>query len=208
MESDSIANKLDYILKESVGIFLKYGIRSVSMDDIARELGISKKTLYQHVSNKAELISKILDSDEFHSKCLENFDNPDTNAIDELLEISVQVSKDLKKYSPSAIYDLHKYYPEVIKPFMERRRSLVLDFIRANIIKGIRQDIYRTDLDVELIALLYIKKLESTHEMILNGDVNYTLEQILSVMFENHIRGICNEAGIRHYENQKSKFQI
>lgn len=186
---------------------MKYGIRSVSMDDIARELGMSKKTLYQYVVSKADLIKKILESNEFHTKCLYREDRNATNAIDELLEISVEVARDLKKYNPSVLYDLQKYYPEVIRPFFERRHNAVLSFIKDNLLKGIGQNIFRADLDVDLIAQLYIKKLEGVHDFLFNGEKPYTFEQILTVMFENHIRGICNENGIKYYENQKSKYQ-
>lgn len=186
---------------------MKYGIRSISMDDIARELGMSKKTLYQFVSSKADLVQKILESNELHSKCFDHLDQAEMNAIDELLSISIQVAQDLKKYNPAVLYDLQKYYPEIIRPFFDRRRKAVLLFTIENLHKGIRQNIYRDDLAVDLVAKLYVNKLEGVHDFMFSGDQSHTYEHILNVMFDNHIRGIANDNGIQYYESQKNKYQ-
>jgi len=200
--------KQEKILLGSVELFMKFGIRSVSMDDIARELGISKKTLYQYFANKADLIAKIL---ELHEKeamhCFQDNSISDINAIDELIEISRTISEDLKKYNPSALFDLHKYYPEIIKPFFERRKIAIHNFTAENLKRGIRQGLYRHDLDIEIVSQLYIKKLEGVHEFIFANNENYTFNKIFNVMFDNHIRGIANTQGLIYYEQQKNKFE-
>jgi len=201
-------DKQNKILKDSVEIFMKFGIRSVSMDDIARELGISKKTLYHYFHSKADLITKIFESHEKESfHCFEDNAGSEVNAIDELIEISIRINEDLKKYNPSALFDLHKYYPDLIKPFFERRKNAVLTFTTENLKRGIRQGLYRHDIDIEIISQLYIKKLEGVHEFIFNNDNIYQFNKIFKVMFDNHIRGIANSQGLIYYEQQKSKFE-
>jgi AcrR family transcriptional regulator len=187
---------------------MKFGIRSISMDDIARELGISKKTLYLYFTNKADLIAKILELHEKESlHCFQDNAGTDVNAIDELIEISRTISEDLKKYNPSALFDLNKYYPEIIKPFFERRKTAVRNFTAENLKRGIRQGLYRHDLDIEIVSQLYIKKLEGVHEFIFANNENYTFNKIFFVMFDNHIRGIANTQGLIYYEQQQNKFE-
>ena len=208
MDEQINIEKQEKILLGSVELFMKFGIRSVSMDDIARELGISKKTLYQYFANKADLIGKILELQEKESdRCLENNPNSELNAIDELLEISRKISGDLKKYNPSAIFDLQKYYPEIIKPFFERRKITVHNFTAENLKRGIRQGLYRHDLDIEIVSQLYIKKLEGIHEFMFTNDETFSYNKIFNVMFDNHIRGIANVQGMEYYEQQKDNFQ-
>ena len=208
MDEQINIDKQNKIIRDSVVLFMKFGIRSVSMDDIARELGISKKTLYQYFSNKADLIAKILELHEKESlHCFEDNAGSDVNAIDELIEISRTVSEDLKKYNPSALFDLHKYYPEIIKPFFERRKTAVHNFTAENLKRGIRQGLYRHDLDIEIVSQLYIKKLEGVHEFIFANNEFYTFNKIFNVMFDNHIRGIANTQGLIYYEQQQNNFQ-
>lgn len=208
MDEQINIDKQNKILRGSVELFMKFGIRSVSMDDIARELGISKKTLYLYFTNKADLIAKILELHENESlHCFHDNAGSEINAIDELIEISRKVSEDLKKYNPSALFDLHKYYPEIIKPFFERRKTAVQNFTAENLKRGIRQGLYRHDLDIEIVSQLYIKKLEGVHEFIFANNENYTFNKIFFVMFDNHIRGIANTQGLIYYEQQQNKFE-
>src|ERR1035437_659352 len=105
--------KLEKIIIESAALFRKYGIRSLSMDDISRELGISKKTIYQYVSNKAELIEMILDWVSTHNICLRSETTGEANAIDDLLSFSLTVQDETNESTPAILFDLQKYYPDV-----------------------------------------------------------------------------------------------
>lgn len=208
MEEQINIEKQEKILLGSLELFMKYGIRSVSMDDIARELGVSKKTLYHYFANKADLLAKILELHEKESlNCFKDNANSELNAIDELLEISRKISDDLKKYNPSALFDLQKYYPEIINPVFERRKTAIHNFTAENLKRGIRQGLYRHDLDIEIVSQLYIKKLEGVHEFIFANNEFYTFNKIFNVMFDNHIRGIANTQGLIYYEQQQNNFQ-
>ena len=205
MEEQVNIEKQEKILLGSLDLFMKYGIRSVTMDDIARELGVSKKTLYHYFANKADLLAKILELHEKESlHCFRDNLNSELNAIDELLEISRKIGDDLKKYNPSALFDLQKYYPEIIKPVFERRKNAVLQFTNENLKRGIQQGLYRQDLDTVIISQLYVKKLEGIHEFMFANEDNYSYDKIFNVMFDNHIRGIANVQGIEYYEQQKN----
>ncbi len=209
MNNTTDNEKLNYILDQSRDLFLKYGIRSISMDDIARELGISKKTLYQYVKNKSDLLAKGFKKIQldFVSSIYEVCSR-EMNAIDELLEVSKLVNQELKKYNPSSVYDMQKYYPEVFNTHIAEEKEYTYRMILENLEKGIREGIYREDQDIELVANLYIQKVESIHDEKFLSQANITMEGIFEVMFENHIRGISNQKGIEYFEKRKQQLNF
>jgi TetR/AcrR family transcriptional regulator, cholesterol catabolism regulator len=203
--------RFENILRESSKLLLQYGIKSVSMDDVAKELGISKKTLYQFVKNKEELIQKILES-KIDNSCgvMNDVVNSDLNAIDVILEISKQVSKTYKEATPSMYFDLQKYYPEVFKKYSERHKDVVSAGIKSNIKIGVEQGIYRDDLNIDLIAELYLQRLREIHNYEFLNNTRYSFKKIFEVMFDNHIRAIANEKGLDYYLKRKKslKFKV
>src|SRR5512138_97505 len=147
------------------GVFLKYGIRSVSMDDICRELGMSKKTLYRYFGNKSDLVSRIL------QQSLEDFESNINavsvnghNAIDVLLELSHVIDEHMQGVSLAISFDLQKYYPEIYHEYLVKKREFASGHLRQNIEKGIHEGYYRQDLNSALIAKLYMQKIEDLHD--------------------------------------------
>jgi AcrR family transcriptional regulator len=209
LEKTEHQEKLDYILRSSMALFENYGIKSISMDDIARELGMSKKTLYQFVDNKSDLIRKGFGKfqDDF-KQAIEDVCSKGMNAIDELLEVSKLVNEAIKKYNPSNVFDLRKYYPEIYAEHINEDKEYSYRMTVENLQKGIREKIYREDLDVELVAGLYIQKVESIHGEKMLGQGNFSMDRIFEVMFENHIRGIANPNGIAYFEDRKQQLNF
>jgi len=209
LENKEISEKLYFILTGSSELFRKYGIRSISMDDIARELGISKKTLYQFVKNKADLLGKGFQKiQEDFELTIRQICNSNLNAIDELLEVSRLVNIEYKKYNPSNVYDLQKYYPEIFNNHVSQEKQFTYEMILENLEKGIRQGYYREDQDIALVASLYIQKVDSIHNEKFLNQVNFSMENIFEVMFENHIRGISNQQGIEYFEQRKQQLKF
>ncbi len=195
--------KLQLILSESFRLFRKYGIKSVSMDDIARELGMSKKTIYQFVQNKTDLVEKVLNYSMGQESMMCKFVSIENmNAIDILLSVSQNVSKQLQDLNPANAFDLQKYYPVIYRDFILRKRDHVFEQVKQNFIQGISEGIYRNDLDIDLVARLYIKKLVDVHDPEFLASTNFSIEKVLQVMFDNHIRGIANTEGLKYYEKQ------
>lgn len=195
--------KLQIILSESFRLFRKYGIKSVSMDDIARELGMSKKTIYQFVQNKTDLVEKVLNYTMGQESMICKFESLENmNAIDILLSVSRNASRQLQDLNPANAFDLQKYYPVIYRDFILRKRDHVFEQVKQNFIQGISEGIYRNDLDIDLVARLYIKKLVDVHDPEFLASTNFSIEKVLQVMFDNHIRGIANTEGLKYYEKQ------
>ncbi len=195
--------KVDRILSESLRLFKKNGIRSVSMDDVSKELGMSKKTIYLHFANKTELVEKVLGYmiEQERTVCIDG-EVSKMNAIDILLAVSRNVSKQMKDLNPINAFELQKYYPVLFRDFVIKKRDHVFIQVKQNFEQGIAEGIYRNDLDVDLVARLYIQKLIDVHDPEFLSSVNFGFEKVFQVMFDNHIRGISNAEGLAYYEKQ------
>jgi TetR/AcrR family transcriptional regulator, cholesterol catabolism regulator len=201
--------KLNLILEGGAELFRKFGIRSISMDDVARELGISKKTLYQYVDSKADLLKKVFfkRQQEFVAT-IDKLKAKNLNAIDELLEVSIMVSDEIKRFNPSNVFDMQKYYPEVFSEHIQTEKQYTHEMILENLKKGIRQGLYREGQDIGLVAGLYIQKIENVHDENFLNQICFSMEKIFEVMFENHIRGISNPEGIAYFEERKQQLKF
>jgi AcrR family transcriptional regulator len=184
------------ILEKVRCLYLKYGIKSITMDDVARELGISKKTLYQYVVDKTDLVAKVLDIE--ISKRAGDFDITNckgVNAIDEMIMVNFHVIKMLKEYNPSTAYDLKKYYPDLYKKFYELRHQKMYEWILNNLIRGKSENLYRKEINEEIIAKLYVYR----NEVIIENDQfdlnEYTSPKFFREVLIYHIRGIATEKG-------------
>ncbi len=201
--------KEEEIFRRTGELYRKYGIRSVTMDDVARELGISKKTLYHFVRDKEELVKKVTDLDfrEIH-QCLGGSREQVGNAIEELLEISRFVSLHLKDYSPSFDYDLKKYYPEISEDIHRRKREVMFEMILQNMKRGKKEGLYRGELKEEIIARLYVSRLESMHDNPMFSVDEFISGEIFREIFTYHIMGIANEEGKRFFLMNRHKLQV
>jgi TetR/AcrR family transcriptional regulator, cholesterol catabolism regulator len=195
--------ELKNILVKVGMLYLKYGIKSVTMDDVSRELGISKKTLYTYVKDKDELVKMVVELQLESRECsFSNIHKASMNAIEELLEVSKAINNMLKEINPSTEYDLKKYYPEHYQKFVKFRREHSYERIKANIIKGKMEGLYRQDLNDDLIAKEQVSRIESIMDSEVVSLEEFTSPQYFRELFIYHIRGIANEKGIKFLESK------
>jgi AcrR family transcriptional regulator len=197
------------IIEGAYKIFIEHGIRNVSMDDLCRMMGISKKTLYQIVENKTDLLGKISSYiQEAIDERIKEIKDKNLNAIDYLLEMSKVSSESHFKINPIVTFEFRKYYPQVYDDYMTRKKEIILENIMQNIDQGIKEGLYRQDLNKEIVARLYFQKIEDFQNMSKEEIQDFSYNKIFEVMFENHIRGISNQKGIEYYEKQKAKLNF
>ncbi len=204
----AMEEKLKFILEETSKHFIRYGIRSMSMDDVARQLGISKKTLYQYFADKKELVHSVI---KFHmdqtNNCFHNMKVEPGNAIDILLRVSQILIEQMGQMNPSVKYDLSKYYPESFKNLMDYKRGQVLDHIERNLQQGIKEGLYRKDMNTRVIAYFYLIRMDQFMSMEPEDEKmkNINSAEILTELFIYHVRGIANEKGIEYLEKSLMK---
>ncbi len=200
--------KLQAILDKTVELFYEFGIRNLNMDDICQNLKISKKTLYQYVKNKEDLIEKLFyygDLKWDRQFALIKVEN--LNAIEILLKASLLVHEEMGRMDPKTKFEMHKYYQPVFVRFMEKKQNNIFNHISQNIQKGISEGLYRGDLNIELVASLYVRNLVDLHNKDYCFIENITFDQVFEAMFENHIRAISTPEGIAYFEKRKSEIQ-
>jgi len=205
----SMDNTLKDILERVRELFFKYGVRSVSIDDICRDLGYSKKKLYEFVASKHELVEKLLGLERQNFEVIFlQYDFTGVNAIDVLLTVSKEIGEHFRDVSPSMTFDLKKYYPEIYHRHVDDRVEFVFQKIQVNLTKGISQGMYRTDLSVELVARLYIRRLMDLHNPEFFPSEKFSFRTIYDVMIDNFIRGIATEKGLAYYESKKTNLNF
>jgi AcrR family transcriptional regulator len=178
-------------------LYMKYGIKSITMDDVARELGISKKTLYQFVADKDELVGKVIDYEiEVRQKEIYNCFRTGFNAIEELFEISLFMNRIVREQNPATEHDLKKYYPSHYQKIVKARREGVFNYILFNLKKGKKEGLYRDNLDEEIIAKFYLSKAETIHMNDLYTIEEFTSLKIFTELLTYHVRGIATAKGI------------
>ena len=191
------------ILESCAVLMFRYGIRSLTMDEISRNLGISKKTLYQYFENKADLIEKLLSvSINKQKQCFEYFRQGNKNPIQEMASIYKHNSVMFKNMNPSLIFELQKYYPKAWQIFDTFRSEFVLNSVADNLQRGVDTGLYRKDIDINIISRLYTFRITDVilGEVLPIGD--YTHDQLMREMFYYHIRGIASRKGLDYLENE------
>jgi AcrR family transcriptional regulator len=188
--------ELAKILDVAELLFRKYGIRSVTMSDIAAHLGMSKKTLYQYIENKTELVEKILKKYIENEKlmCNQAADTAE-DALQEMFSISIQVQRNIENMNPSLLFDLRKYHFEVWQLFEQHRKEFILSIMKNNLKRGIEEDIYRKDMDTEIISRIHIGTINifSDDELLPPDQFPRPLLHKEFVLY--HLYGIVSEKG-------------
>ena len=198
--------KLKDILSKTFELYEKYAIKSVTMDDVARELGISKKTLYQFVANKNELVEKVIHGEmERAKKSHENIADMKLNSIEELLEVSKLMNELLKNHNPALFFDLKKYYPVLFKNITETKREKAYESILNNLKKGIKEGLYRKEINPDIIAKIYVSRVEHSYDNSIFSIAEVTSIEVFNEVMTYHLHGICNKEGLKIL-NEKMKY--
>ena len=188
------------IVKKATDMFLKLGFKSVTMDDIAGEMCISKKTIYKYFCNKEVLIEE--GTTAIHNEVYKIIDEivaKDYNAIEENFEIRKMFKEMFKSVNDSPIYQLKKHYPEIYSKMMTNKLDDCNVMFRQNIEKGISQGLYRENLDVEKYIRFYYMLIFTINETI--ASEKEALELELDAL-EYHTRAMATLAGIIELEKQ------
>jgi len=199
--------KLKHILVMVYELYNKFGIKSITMDDVARELGISKKTLYQHVKDKADLVEKaMLQNTMKYGTSIRAIVDKQMNAIVELLEVNAYMNKMMQERNPSLQYDLRKYYPEIHNRIMKYTQQRMFESIRDNLLKGQKEGIYRKEMDIDIICKLHISRLEYKYSSISFSPEELNSPAVLREIFLYHLHGISNEKGVQVLNEQLKQY--
>jgi len=185
------------IIEKATEMYLTLGFKSVTMDDIASTMGISKKTIYQHFENKNDLVEAVtMNLFETISCGIDEIVFLNQNPIEELFTIKDFVIKNLKDDSTSPLYQLQRYYPQIHKTLMSRQFEKMGDCVLENLKKGIEQGLFRDTINLELIGRFYFAGMTSIKDTQLFNPIQFSTIEVQETYLEYHLRGISTEKGL------------
>jgi len=194
------------IIRKASDMFLKLGFKSVTMDDIAGEMCISKKTIYKYFCNKELLIEET--TEKIHIDVHEKIDAivaENYNAIEENFEIRKMFKELFKSYDTSPIYQLKKHYPGIYEKIITNEVHACGAYFEQNILKGIQEGLYRENLDVKTAVQFYYTLIFSINENTMSEREAQALE--LHAL-EYHTRALATPKGVIELEKQLSTHNI
>jgi len=195
--------RLDRIIEGALKLFLKQGVKATNMDDVAKHLGMSKKTLYQYVDNKTDLVEQCFRH--YQSaiiEMIESIQEKNENAIDELFEIDEQVCHMLKNRPPMLINDVKNHYPSVWTILDEIKKKHIFNCVTQNMKNGKDQALYREDVDINIIAKLMMNTVDALVDDEIFPLTEYDFKKLLKENRVYHIRGIATQKGINYLEEK------
>ena len=191
--------QMQEITKKAAKLFHRYGIKSVSMDDVARELSISKKTLYKLFKDKRDLVAKVLacPAQEVPKKLDES---PTMNAVEKHIMVYKDIVDFLSEMNPSFEYDLKKYYPELHKEMIQARRKTIYENMEKDLKQGIKEGFFRSDMDIDIINTMNIIRIEGFQTMDVKEVYKKDLVDVVKEFFSYHFHAIATEKGLKEFE--------
>ncbi len=194
--------KLKQIIEGAIKLFKQYGLRSISMDEIAGSLGMSKKTIYQYVDNKDDLISRALEYMIDKNACTVHTADEESNAIDLLLNMSKRLMEETMGINPVVIFDLYKFYPSIYRQLFNKKHDLIYSDLRQNYDRGLREGLYREIDDIDLIIKLYIKYVTEIPD---TSNLEAPISRVFQTILDIHLRSMVNQKGLEYYESKKDQ---
>ena len=199
-------NNQQKLVETAADLFLRYGVKSISMDDISRELGISKKTLYQFVENKRDLVHQVMTAHLDSERCMmDDIRSEARDAVEEMVLIARYVLSIFKQLSPGTMYDLKKYYRKVWDEWEGFHKEHIFTKIKDNLTNGLSQGLYRESINPDVVARLYVAKAAVIKDEELFPPHQFKREDLFLQYVHYHMYGILSEKGrakFNEYKNQ------
>ena len=190
------------IVEKATEMFLTLGFKSVTMDDIATEMGISKKTIYKHFCNKNTLVKASVDSIfERVSSGIDEIRGLDKNSIEEIFMIRGFMMQQLKHETTSPIYQLQKFFPKAFSCLRKNQFDKVHSSMIDNLQKGIDNKIYRAGIDIEFISRMYFTGLTGIKDNNIFPAEIFTAANLTKQFLEYHLRAIATPKGVEILES-------
>ncbi len=196
------------ILQKANELYFRFGIRSITMDEIAAQCGMSKKTIYQFFEDKDALVEAVFKTeiDASQGQCIQTRGRSD-NAVHEIFLAMENVRELFDSMHASTMFDLQKHHPKTHLKLEHHKSAFLLDIIRQNIIRGQQEDLYRKEVNAEIIAYMRLEIifLTITRQPEMFSKSHYSPSQILQEMTDHFLHGLATGKGIQLIEKYKQE---
>lgn len=189
-------NHKEKILTGAKELFSRYGIKNITMDEIAKQLGISKKTIYQEFPDKDSLVHTLMQADlEVHHREFEEIYTKSENVVDEVFTIMKKMTGIFSNCNPVMYYDLQKYYPKTWKVFSDFKMKFILHRVEQTIEKGKKDGLVRPDINTRVLALLRIEEITMAMSAEVFAHDKFNMLEVQLALTEHFLYGICTLKG-------------
>lgn len=196
------------ILQGAKELFRKYGVRSITMDDIAHHLGISKKTIYQFFTDKDDIVYLAVKMHvQQEREVFTQVKASATHAIDLLYQLTGCIRDNMKETNTSLVFDLQKYHPKAWALVQQFKYGFVLEIIAEALQRGVDEGYFQEDIAVDVLARMRLETVSLLHDDQVFPRTRYTLVQLHAVLFDHFVQGIATDKGrkgLKKYKEQNS----
>lgn len=191
----------DRIIAKARELFFRYGVKSVTMDDIASDLGISKKTIYQHFEDKDDIVHQMMQIEMANDKCeWEDLEKVTKNVIEKSVKSMDFFKQAFTEINPSAFFDIKKYHPKTWELFQEHKQNFILASIIKDLKEGIEEGYFRPEINVEILAKMRLEQIEIAFDPHLFPANKFSVVEVEVTMLDHFFRGIMTERGLKVYQ--------
>lgn len=201
MEENNIREKIQ---KGAEDLFMRYGVRSISMDDIARHLSVSKKTLYQHFADKEDIVTVTCKAHlERDAEQFQAIRSTSRNAIEELVQLSTCLKRNLQDMNPTLLFDLQKYHPKAWNLWVDYKNKFIRESVVRNLKQGIEEGYFRPEIDPEVIAAVRLELVQLAFNEEIFPRERFRMPEVHMQIFEHFVFGLLTEKGRKLYMKYK-----
>jgi AcrR family transcriptional regulator len=188
----------DKILLGAQELFFKFGIKSMTMDDIAKHLGMSKKTIYQFFEDKDSLVNTLVSEHIMQNEQQMKADSKAAkNAIEEVFVSLKHVNEMFSKTNPLLFHDLQKYHLSAWNIFKKHKDGCMIQIVIENLQRGIEEGLYREDINIKILAQLRLQEIEMTFNPSIFPPTQYSMLTVMEQFLKHFLLGICTLKGHR-----------
>lgn len=198
---------LTKILTSSVELFTQYGFKTITMDDIARRAGISKKTLYQHFATKQEVVSEsvVWYKNQMCDRALAVTEQSE-NAVEAMVRLMEMMDQTYRRINPLAMLELQRFFSDAFAVFREKLITQDVEAMRNNILRGIEEDLFRKDVNADLMARYHIETALMLFQSTLLINDRYDLHFVSQEIMEHFLYGLMTPKGEKLYHKYKNQY--
>ncbi len=204
-----IADTAERIKQRAHELFMQFGLRSVSMDDIANRIGISKKTIYQFYTDKNELVDAVVNEIINHNETECEYDRKSSdNAVHEIFLAMGMMMEMMKAMNPSVLYDMQKYHPKAFQRFYKYKNDYLYKVMRENLTRGINEELYRPEIKVDILARFRVESIMLPFHPDFQSKLKYNLAVIQEELILHYLYGLVTQKGyklILKYQLERQK---
>jgi len=192
------------LLKGAEELFMRFGVRSITMDDIARHLGISKKTIYQHFADKDDVVVSVAKSRlEKQRQQFEKATAESKNSVEEMVKLSYCIKENMRDTNPSVLFDMQKYHQRAWNVWLEFKHKFIRQSVMQSLKRGMEEGYFRSDINTDILVIMRLEVVQMAFDNMVFPRDQFNLAEVQTHLFDHFVHGILTDKGKKLYQKYK-----